>query len=128
MSHVERRCGNCAHGTFPRTPTGRIRRNVDSKCSVTLDLWLSIVRRIEGIPCIGRPRSAQTLVSPLSPAGSCPRWQKAPRQSAAPRKERLKRCAASRDGDCSHDQCPQNRDGEPAKSGRHCPLDTGVDP
>jgi hypothetical protein len=36
----------------------------------------------------------------------------------------LKRCAADRDGDCVHEQCPQLRDGEPAKSRRHCPLDT----
>ncbi|WP_150615200.1 hypothetical protein, partial [Pandoraea terrigena] len=35
----------------------------------------------------------------------------------------LTRCAAARDGDCSHAQCPQERDGEPVKSGRHCPLD-----
>ncbi|WP_216675155.1 hypothetical protein [Paraburkholderia elongata] len=33
------------------------------------------------------------------------------------------RCAASNDGECSHSQCPQLRDGEPEKSGRHCPLD-----
>jgi len=36
---------------------------------------------------------------------------------------RLKRCAADRDGDCVHAECPQLRDGEPKKSGRHCPLD-----
>jgi len=38
--------------------------------------------------------------------------------------KQLTRCAADQDGDCSHAQCPQLRDGEPAKSGRHCPLDT----
>ena len=32
-------------------------------------------------------------------------------------------CAAGKDGDCFHNQCPQIRDGEPSKSGRHCPLD-----
>lgn len=32
-------------------------------------------------------------------------------------------CRASRDGDCYWEECPQNRDGEPVKSGRHCPLD-----
>lgn len=32
-------------------------------------------------------------------------------------------CHADRDGDCSHAGCPQIRDGEPHKSGRHCPLD-----
>ncbi len=32
-------------------------------------------------------------------------------------------CMSDRDGDCSWKRCPQNRDGEPMKSGRHCPLD-----
>lgn len=36
----------------------------------------------------------------------------------------LTRCQAGRDGDCTDVRCPQLRDGEPAKSGRHCPLDT----
>lgn len=35
----------------------------------------------------------------------------------------LKLCASTRDGDCEHANCPQFRDGEPAKTGRHCPLD-----
>lgn len=33
------------------------------------------------------------------------------------------RCHADRDGDCIHMECPQNRDGEPHATGRHCPLD-----
>jgi hypothetical protein len=41
----------------------------------------------------------------------------------AKKSEALTRCAAGRDGECVHDQCPQLRDGEPVKSGRHCPLD-----
>ena len=32
-------------------------------------------------------------------------------------------CRANRDGDCSWNGCPQTRDGEPKKSGRHCPRD-----
>lgn len=32
-------------------------------------------------------------------------------------------CQADRDGDCVWDRCPQERDGEPRASGRHCPLD-----
>ena len=32
-------------------------------------------------------------------------------------------CHAGSDGDCSWSDCPQLRDGEPVKSGRHCPLD-----
>ncbi|MGF6963014.1 hypothetical protein OKW43_000019 [Paraburkholderia sp. WC7.3g] len=33
------------------------------------------------------------------------------------------RCHAARDGECSWAHCPQIRDGEPVKSGRHCPHD-----
>jgi CYTH domain-containing protein len=32
-------------------------------------------------------------------------------------------CHSDCDGDCTWKDCPQLRDGEPAKSGRHCPLD-----
>ena len=34
------------------------------------------------------------------------------------------RCHSSRDGECNDARCPQLRDGEPQKSGRHCPLDS----
>ncbi len=37
--------------------------------------------------------------------------------------EKENRCHAARDGDCIWQDCPQNRDGEPRKSGRHCPYD-----
>lgn len=37
-------------------------------------------------------------------------------------------CHANRDGECDWEQCPQLQDGEPLKSGRHCPLDnTGLE-
>ena len=32
-------------------------------------------------------------------------------------------CRAGSDGDCEWKDCPQLADGEPHKSGRHCPLD-----
>jgi len=32
-------------------------------------------------------------------------------------------CMAGRDGECEWDGCPQLRDNEPHKSGRHCPRD-----
>jgi hypothetical protein len=32
-------------------------------------------------------------------------------------------CHSASDGECDDRRCPQIRDGEPAKSGRHCPLD-----
>jgi hypothetical protein len=37
---------------------------------------------------------------------------------------KLEHCAADIDGECDHAKCPQLRDGEPEKTGRHCPLDT----
>lgn len=36
-------------------------------------------------------------------------------------------CHAGRDGECRSYACLQLRDGEPLKTGRHCPLDTGTD-
>lgn len=42
--------------------------------------------------------------------------------------EDRERChAAMSDGECYAETCPQLRDGEPAKTGRHCPIDTWVD-
>jgi hypothetical protein len=38
------------------------------------------------------------------------------------------RCQAARDGDCFFSGCPQLRDDEPNKSGRHCPLDKADQP
>jgi len=35
----------------------------------------------------------------------------------------VEKCHADRDGDCYWKDCPQIRDGEPDKTGRHCPLD-----
>lgn len=32
-------------------------------------------------------------------------------------------CRADRDGECSWENCPQLAEGEPGKTGRHCPLD-----
>ncbi len=32
-------------------------------------------------------------------------------------------CHSARDGDCSASECPQLRDDEPTRTGRHCPLD-----
>ena len=32
-------------------------------------------------------------------------------------------CRAASDGECHWPLCPQERDGEPQRSGRHCPLD-----
>lgn len=33
------------------------------------------------------------------------------------------RCHAGRDGECNWKDCPQERDGEPERSHRHCPFD-----
>lgn len=36
-------------------------------------------------------------------------------------------CHAGTDGDCNWKNCPQICDGEPEKTGRHCPLDIRED-
>lgn len=37
------------------------------------------------------------------------------------------KCQSNNDGECDWAHCPQLRDGEPHKSGRHCPIDTWGD-
>ena len=50
-----------------------------------------------------------------------------PRRWIAPYLGDVQECHAQMDGDCVWEKCPQLRDGEPAKSGRHCPLDIDWD-
>ena len=33
------------------------------------------------------------------------------------------RCRSDEDGECDWKKCPQKRDDEPKKTGRHCPYD-----
>lgn len=40
---------------------------------------------------------------------------------------RMTFCRGDDDGDCDYSGCPQLRDGEPRKSGRHCPYDACVE-
>jgi hypothetical protein len=69
--------------------------------------------------CVGGP-----IVRELVPPGAAARgntpYDEGPFTIAAPQ-----RCAADRDGDCTHGGCPQLRDGEPARTGRSCPHVTG---
>jgi hypothetical protein len=46
-----------------------------------------------------------------------------PTQRYDTQQRRFTRCQADDDGYCDWSECPQLRDGEPACSGRHCPLD-----
>jgi len=39
--------------------------------------------------------------------------------------KRAEHCHCDSDGDCTWAHCPQLRDGEPAKTGRSCPLPPG---
>jgi hypothetical protein len=36
-------------------------------------------------------------------------------------------CRGHEDGECHWEGCPQVKDGEPEKTGRHCPLDNRED-
>ena len=57
-------------------------------------------------PAAGRFISAEPLLGPID----IQRW--------------IESCHAARsDGECIAPSCPQLRDGEPARSGRHCPID-----
>lgn len=45
------------------------------------------------------------------------------RTALLPQPEQVKEeCRAAQDGECIWDRCPQTRDGEPAATGRRCPL------
>jgi hypothetical protein len=78
----------------------------------------------------GRDRRALELLAGrrlhclgLTRAGA-PRHPLYVRGDAVPLPYRPESCHAGRDGDCNWAPCPQERDGEPAATGRHCPLDT----
>lgn len=47
----------------------------------------------------------------------------APRPKLHWGQRRITRCQSDDDGYCEWPGCPQLRDGEPKKTGRHCPLD-----
>lgn len=47
----------------------------------------------------------------------------APKQRYSLSGRRMTRCQSDDDGYCDWKECPQLRDGEPANSSRHCPLD-----
>lgn len=71
-------------------------------------------------PYTGKPRHPSDIVS--DPAGLLMPDPDLP-VLAARKAWPLVRCAAGRDGDCTHISCPQLRDTEPQATGRHCPLD-----
>lgn len=48
---------------------------------------------------------------------------KTPAERFDQNQRRMTRCQSDDDGHCESETCPQLMDGEPARSGRHCPLD-----
>lgn len=50
-----------------------------------------------------------------------------PKYSYRPSQRRMTRCQSDDDGYCDWEHCPQLKDNEPYKSGRHCPLDIDED-
>lgn len=81
MNCIERVCGNCSHASFPRTPTGRIKKGATGKCVAVMDLWRQTVQRIENIPCLTDPKCRPCAILPDSKAGSCPRWQEVKKEN-----------------------------------------------
>ena|SRR5579863_1966413 len=105
------RCGPVAH--LMRAAGADIKRKAEDEQAVVLH-WLVTLVLTHGSEWRTVARDEMTAMQE--------------RVKAAPKNESpLKRCAAARDGDCDHAQCPQLRDGEPEKSGRHCPLDISGD-
>jgi hypothetical protein len=49
--------------------------------------------------------------------------ERLPQQRYDPQRRILTRCQADDDGMCEWLTCPQLRDGEPRRTGRHCPWD-----
>jgi hypothetical protein len=49
--------------------------------------------------------------------------ERLPQQRYDPQRRVLTRCRADDDGMCGWREDPQLRDGEPARTGRHCPWD-----
>jgi len=71
-------------------------------------------------------RSRATIMRELAHLWHAAGWsacEVAAQQVAEADRAAQARCHADRDGDCSWFGCPQLRDGEPAATGRHCPLD-----
>ena len=67
-----------------------------------------------------RPMNQPETATPARPATEEP-----PKPRYDVQRRCMTRCQADDDGMCyDATVCPQLRDGEPAKSGRHCPLDT----
>lgn len=78
-------------------------------------VWLGLPvrgaeRLLQFYDATGRPLLRSEVTRATFPVSY--RWEK-PREG----------CQANRDGDCSWGACPQDLDGEPQKTGRHCPLD-----
>ena len=51
-------------------------------------------------------------------------YKDAPQPRYDPQRRCMTLCQADDDGYCEWKECPQLRDDEPEKTGRHCPLDT----
>lgn len=76
--------------------------------------------------------AAGYVVTPREPPGcptpgACSCHGTAPRDEFETRRAAGEHCHGGRDGDCFDARCPQLRDGEPVRTGRHCPLDAAED-
>ncbi|CNL06631.1 Uncharacterised protein [Yersinia frederiksenii] len=100
--------------------TGGIRIEFDPKYdkghhAVPFMNFNSLSRIVEVFRAAGYPVEGEIIATLApAPAGVVMR---------PPFEKTLERCAAARDGECSHKDCPQIRDNEPMATGRHCPID-----
>ena len=67
---------------------------------------------------IGQEPMAVVVLARKAEGGEAPA-----RKEPSPGAKVIAQCQAGNDGECVHKSCPQLRDNEPLKTGRHCPLD-----
>ena len=87
---------------WPKWPPPNVIEGVSVEDQKTLESRWPVLR---DTPAAARCISAEPLLGPLN------------------LERGLHRCHSAQDGDCFWQHCPQLRDGEPARTGRHCPLD-----
>jgi len=123
--HRSRLCGNCGFVWRPAdVPTNGVEtiKTRGKNDMVLIDgpaVELERLRRLDGPKLEWDDNLGRACSAEVRHFDSITRTEVQP---APPPQQPLNGCAAGRDGDCTHSQCPQLRDREPATTGRSCPL------
>ena len=94
--------------------------------SLKIDLWLEYMDDLAEKDTAGQiPMGLESVVKDSETTPTMPQVLAAQAEKA--KQPNREFCHAGQDGECNWDKCPQIKDGEPIKTGRHCPLDTRED-